>query len=284
MRKRLVLLACVVTCGCRGRAEETRPASVTRAALVLATSTTLAPASASSTDAGSGAGARIGTSVATSPCGEMVHVHGDYCPTVEHKCLAWLDPPGDRYEHFRCARYARPATCKAPRRSLDFCIARTEEHDPGTLVPVNRASWTEATRICRAQGARLCTASEWQFACEGEEMRPYAYGFERDSSACNVDIAAGLGRVGRLVDHRVAVGSKPRCTSAFGVFDMAGNVDEWVTLEGLPRGTREVMKGSWWIPGKHTCRAQQAGHGDSYGGTETGVRCCRDSNATLASR
>ncbi|MBK6698131.1 MAG: SUMF1/EgtB/PvdO family nonheme iron enzyme [Myxococcales bacterium] len=257
---------------------------VPRAALVLATSTTLEPASASSIDAGSGAAARLGTSVATSPCGEMVHVHGDYCPTVEHKCLAWLDPPGDRYEHFRCARYARPATCKAPRRSLDFCIARTEEHDPGTLVPVNRASWTEATRICRAQGARLCTASEWQFACEGEEMRPYAYGFERDSSACNVDIAAGLGRVGRLVDHRVAVGSKPRCTSAFGVFDMAGNVDEWVTLEGLPRGTREVMKGSWWIPGKHTCRAQQAGHGDSYGGTETGVRCCRDSNATLASR
>ena len=58
--------------------------------------------------------------------------------------------------------------------------------------------------------------------------------WERDASACNVDVMTGLGRVGRLVDHREPASAHPRCTSAFGVHDMAGNVDEWVTIEGMP--------------------------------------------------
>src|SRR5579859_5816650 len=35
----------------------------------------------------------------------MALVEGEYCPDVEQTCLEWLEPPGDRYEHFRCARY-----------------------------------------------------------------------------------------------------------------------------------------------------------------------------------
>jgi sulfatase modifying factor 1 len=61
---------------------------------------------------------------------------------------------------------------------------------------------------------------------------------------------------------------------------MAGNVDEWATVDGAPRGSREVMKGSWWLPGRHACRSFQGGHGAYYGGTETGVRCCKDAAAT----
>jgi hypothetical protein len=64
--------------------------------------------------------------------------------------------------------------------------------------------------------------------------------------------------------------------SPFGVHDMAGNVDEWATVDGQPAGTREVMKGSWWLPGKHACRNGQGGHGANYGGTESGTRCCKD--------
>jgi formylglycine-generating enzyme required for sulfatase activity len=190
--------------------------------------------------------------------------------------LQWLEPPGDRYEHFRCARYKEPAVCKGKRVHKRFCIDEKERTEPGSDIPRNHMSWTSATNLCKADGARLCMTSEWQFACEGEEMRPYPYGWERDSSACNVDIMHGLGKVGRLVDHRTPASAHPHCKSAFGVHDMAGNVDEWATVDGAPAGSREVMKGSWWLPGRHACRSFQGGHGAFYGGTESGARCCAD--------
>jgi len=206
----------------------------------------------------------------------MILVEGEYCPSVEQKCLHWLDPPGDRYEFFRCAEYQKPAVCKGPKVHKRFCIDETERVEAGSDLPMNRKSWTDATEICKGEDARLCMTSEWQFACEGEEMRPYPYGWARDAEACNVDVMTGLGRVGKLVDHRAPASAHPRCVSPFGVHDMAGNVDEWATVDGAPRGTREVMKGSWWLPGRHACRSFQGGHGANYGGTETGVRCCKD--------
>jgi formylglycine-generating enzyme required for sulfatase activity len=206
----------------------------------------------------------------------MVLVEGEYCPDVEQKCLKWLEPPGDKYEHYRCAKYAKPATCKGPRVHRRFCIDERERTEPGTDIPVNHMTWTSSKALCAADGARLCMTSEWQFACEGEELRPYAYGWERDATACNVDVMSGLGRVGGLVDRRTPASAHPRCVSPFGVHDMAGNVDEWATVDGQPAGTREVMKGSWWLPGKHACRNGQGGHGANYGGTESGTRCCKD--------
>lgn len=205
----------------------------------------------------------------------MLLVEGEYCPDVEQVCLEWMDPPGP-YQYFRCKRYKQPATCKGARKHERFCIDEKERTEEGSDVPRNHMSWTSAQNLCRANGARLCMTSEWQFACEGEEMRPYPYGWERDSSACNADISKGLGRVGSLVDHRAPASAHPKCVSAFGVHDMAGNVDEWATVDGAPRGIREVMKGSWWMPGRNACRSFQGGHGAMYGGTESGARCCAD--------
>ncbi len=215
---------------------------------------------------------------APAPCPEgMIFVEGEYCPNVEQTCLRWLDPPGNRYSYFRCEKYARTARCLSSKKvHKRFCIDAIERVEPGTDVPMNKKSWTDSKNVCEGDGARLCLTSEWQFACEGEEMRPYPYGWERDSAACNVDVMTGLGRVGRLTDHRSPASGHPRCVSAFGVHDMAGNVDEWATVDGAPPGTREVMKGSWWLPGRHACRSAQGGHGANYGGTESGVRCCKD--------
>jgi len=210
----------------------------------------------------------------------MLLVEGEYCPDVEQRCLRWLDPPGSRYEFFRCAEYASPAVCKGARVHERFCIDEVERTEPGSDLPMNRKSWTEATAVCKADGARLCLTREWQFACEGEELRPYPYGWKRDATACNVDVMTGLGRVGRLVDHRTPASAHPRCVSPFGVHDMSGNVDEWATVDGAPRGKREVMKGSWWLPGRNACRSFQGGHGAGYGGTESGVRCCKDALAS----
>ena len=67
--------------------------------------------------------------------------------------------------------------------------------------------------------------------------------------------------------------------SPFGVLGMAGNVAEWVSVDGVEPGSLVVQKGAWWHPGKHACRDAQAGHDKYYKGTETGFRCCKDAGA-----
>ncbi|MBX3226887.1 MAG: SUMF1/EgtB/PvdO family nonheme iron enzyme [Labilithrix sp.] len=207
----------------------------------------------------------------------MVLVEGEYCPDVEQKCLEWKDPPTSRYHEFRCARYA-PSVCKSKKRvHMRYCIDVTERREAGSDLPRHFMSWTASKKLCESEGGRLCKEREWVFACEGEEMRPYPYGWERDSTACNVDISENIGRPGRLVDHRAPVASSAKCASPFGVQDLAGNVEEWVQADhGKKMGWKEVLKGSWWIPSRHACRQFQVGHNDVYNGAETGTRCCHE--------
>ena len=207
----------------------------------------------------------------------MILIDGMYCPNVEQKCLEWMEPPNDRYAHYRCAKYAEPAICKGEKVHRRYCVDATERLEEGTRLPQSKKSYRDAEKICAADGARVCTSDEWQFACEGEEMRPYPYGWSRDANACNVDIMKGLGHVGGLIDHRSTPEEHPNCVSPFGVHDMAGNVAEWTTDTHVPASGRTVMKGAWWLPGKHACRDVQRGHNANYAGTETGVRCCKDS-------
>jgi len=218
----------------------------------------------------------VATATETATCpSDMVLVEGRYCPDVMHVCKRFIDPPG-RFHEFRCAEYG-PTVCKSKRRKhLQFCIDRDEWTAPGDALPTVNFSWTTAKKQCESVGKRLCLESEWQFACEGEDMRPYPYGFTRDATACNIDRENIVGKTAP-VDYRVPAGSHPRCVSPFGVRDMSGNIEEWATIDGATaRGNRSTMKGAWWLPGRNHCRARTLGHGEIYFGPQIGVRCCRD--------
>jgi formylglycine-generating enzyme required for sulfatase activity len=206
---------------------------------------------------------------------DMVLVDGEYCPHPKQVCKQWMDPPESHYAFYRCAEYEAPATCESPTREhLRFCIDREEYVRSGDALPLVNQSWTSASRVCEVQGRRLCLESECNFACEGEEMRPYPYGFVRDAAACNID-QPHLGKPqSGLADLRAPVTAYPACESPFGVHDMSGNVEEWATLDHGKRPERSVMKGAWWLPGRNTCRAATLGHGETYGGPQVGVRCC----------
>ena len=212
------------------------------------------------------------------PClSTMILVDGMYCPQVKQVCKRWMDPPNSPYAVFRCAEYEEPSTCISPEREHKrFCIDREEYVRPGDTLPLANQSWTSASRVCALDGKRLCLESEWQFACEGEEMRPYPYGFVRDAAACNID-QPRLGKPQEgLRDLRAPVSAYPSCLSPFGVHDMSGNVEEWATLDHGRAPDRSAMKGAWWLPGKNNCRAVTLGHGETYEGPQVGVRCCRD--------
>ena len=218
-------------------------------------------------------------SLAACPDG-MVLIEGEYCPRVVQQCLRWMDPPG-KYHEYRCAEYKQPARCLATKEHRRFCIDRYERTDAESSKPelaMNSQAWLDAKRVCDKSGARVCLESEWNFACEGEEMRPYAYGWSRDAARCNADRMDLLvpGDESKLVDRRAPASAHPECLSAFGVHGMAGNVAEWVSVDGFSDGRLVVQKGNWWQPGKHACRDAQGGHDKHYKGTETGYRCCKD--------
>src|SRR5262249_7700074 len=83
-------------------------------------------------------------------------------------------------------------------------------------------------RLCGRVDTRALAIAElssafdaWYVACSAEGTRVYPYGDTFDPTACNgLDRDAG---------GRVMVGTLPRCVGGYpGLFDMAGNVAEWI--------------------------------------------------------
>ena len=160
-------------------------------------------------------------------------------------------------------------------------------------MPQVLVDWADATRACEGAGKRLCAEDEWLFACEGEAMLPYATGYDRDPTACVMDrpyverpktlarwdacmASPECRRDFRKVDQREPSGAFERCVSPFGVHDMNGNVNEWVSLPGEAYPHRSGLKGGWWGPVRDRCRPTVRFHDESDWGYEIGFRCCAD--------
>jgi hypothetical protein len=226
---------------------------------------------------------------------EMALVEGDHCRAVEQPCLEPLREADGGADETRCARFG-PSKCVStapePRR-MRFCMDRYEYPNRVGELPMTLVSWTDAATICEAAGKRLCTESEFTFACEGEEMRPYAYGFERDAQKCNIDkpyltpnthllpyerclASSACAKEYARVDGREPIGSRADCVSPFGIHDLNGNANEWVSQPWKPSPRRSGIKGGWWGPVRNRCRAITLSHGESYQGYEVGFRCCQD--------
>ncbi len=214
----------------------------------------------------------------------MLAVRGQYCPEVEQECLAMM-PEG--YE--RCARFREPSRCRSRRRRpMAFCIDRYEWPNRSGARPAVWVNWNEAAAHCASRGARLCGEDEWTFACEGEAMLPYPYGYTRDSQACNIDRLArrydraALRRGGAAATAEIervwmgeAAGARSTCVSPFGVYDLTGNVDEWtVSSTGVP--FQSALKGGWWSRVRTRCRPVTRAHYERFRYYQIGFRCCSD--------
>jgi len=206
---------------------------------------------------------------------DMLLVEGEYCPDVRQRCLRYLDDgvPGAFLSHHRCAEFDEKPECVSAREHRRFCIDRDEYVPKGSELPLVDQSWTMSQDLCASLGKRLCFESEWQFACEGEKLLPYPYGFKRNAKLCNHDLT-DLEYRGKLRDKRVKPAERPGCVSPFGVRNMVGNVDEWAVRDGMQAPWRSSLRGGWWLAGRNNCRAATTGHDEYYFGPQTGVRCC----------
>jgi formylglycine-generating enzyme required for sulfatase activity len=206
----------------------------------------------------------------------MVLVEGDYCTKLEHSCRHWLDD--ESLPFARCGEYAPETRCIGKRVSKRFCIDRFESADPGEL-PVNHQSYSLASQRCKSLNKRLCTESEWNFACEGEAMLPYPYGLRREP-VCNQDrsdLFENNPKRRILKDLRRPNDITSRCVSPFGVYNMVGNLDEPTRREtGQQPRFNNALKGGWWMAGRNRCRPATTAHDDYYRDIQIGVRCCAD--------
>ncbi|WP_437278769.1 SUMF1/EgtB/PvdO family nonheme iron enzyme [Sorangium sp. So ce375] len=241
---------------------------------------------------------------------DMVLVEGDYCPVVEQICLkhhkeyekdrerrgasSYSEAEGPTSVSERCLEYRRPSECLSKKRApMRFCVDRYEWPNRKGELPAVLVSWRQAVKACEGAGKRLCTEDEFNFACEGEEMLPYTYGYVRDATKCNIDrpfrqrevtlyhyercmrhpkCKAELERL----DQRVPVGSMPACVSPFGAYDLNGNINEWVVRPGHKSPERSGLKGGWWGPMRGRCRPTVGFHKEEDYGYEQGFRCCKD--------
>ena len=231
----------------------------------------------------------------------MVRVEGEYCPEVIQICAEYHDEyrlnGAQKNVSERCLRYIGPTRCAVKQRKhLSFCMDRFEYPNVVGEPPRVLTSWLEARDRCASQGKRLCSEEEFNFACEGPEMLPYVYGYERDPSKCNIDkpyVRPDQSRVLPTMDHcmetpwcaaeiarldqREKIGQRTSCVSWSGIFDLNGNVNEWVEVPGQKPPRRSGLKGGWWGPVRGRCRPTVTFHKEDDYGYEQGFRCCNDS-------
>jgi eukaryotic-like serine/threonine-protein kinase len=101
----------------------------------------------------------------------------------------------------------------------------------GAHLPVEQVGWMEARRYCEAVGMRLPTEAEWEYAAHGDDPKP-RYGSLPSIAWYDANSS----------DKTHEVGQKE--PNGFGLYDMLGNVWEWVEDSYQQNPSWKILKGA----------------------------------------
>lgn len=213
----------------------------------------------------------------------------------------------DRYE----AHLVSPDTGEphSPYKRLGIGRTYTAESRAG-VIPQAYINRLDAEAACRNAGKRLCRAREWAAACQGTpesrcnlgkpHVMLHVFGTR---TAFSYDDHYNSPRLNQAPGFLAKTGEHGECTNEHGVFDMVGNLHEWVADDVTPRLAREIdlaydlgrigargngvfMGGFYSSRGEHGrgCRYVTTHHAPDYHDYSTGFRCCADAPARAGSR
>jgi len=249
---------------------------------------------------------------------ELTKLPRCYIETFERYGFYWLghDPVIRDTMHFeflgRPELIAPPSQTECPddmirieRDNQSFCIDRFEAPNIQGAKPFTARTALEGQAWCEAQAKELCSDVMWEQTCQGEDLQPFPYGMQYRPGVCNDDkiwrvpnwslIAKfdpanpeknpdALKHVMQL-NQSERSGERQQCQSQDGVFDLTGNVAEWV-VNTKRRGSSTdgkinpfVMKGCYWSKCLHgkppSCAFTNPNHAASFRSYEAGFRCCK---------
>ncbi len=161
------------------------------------------------------------------------------------------------------------------------------------VIPQAYINRNEAHAACRQSHKRLCSESEWVTACKGPAHTTYPYGNHHRAGYCvdtnRVDPLKNLfeslgkaryqfsimndARLNQVPGTLAPTGSFSRCTNEYAIYDMVGNLHEWISD---PRGT---FRGGFYLDSKLNgtgCDYRTVAHPATYRDYSTGFRCCAD--------
>ena len=219
--------------------------------------------------------------VRSSPCPhDMASIDGRFCVDRYEASLVEVLPDG-REQPF------------SPYESVNGHVVRAVSERG--VYPQGYISEVQASQACKQSGKRLCKAKEWRQACMGPEHKTYGYGDKSEPRRCNDHGRSPMAalfpgedlsnqdawnweRMNRpelnQVDGTLAhTGEHDECTNGYGVYDMVGNLHEWVDdpkgafQGGYYQDTRLNGEGCHYVTLAHEAR---------YHDYSTGFRCCAD--------